>query len=188
KTSKNRTFMYDCLETLEKKGLVSHYIETNKKFFRAANPEQLYSVLDEEQKVQEQIMNEKCSSIKKLIPDLAKLQKPKGALPYVELFSTKKGIKTVLNLVLREKVDLFVYGSILAFRDIMEHYYDIWNKQRKGIATHVLTPEILQLPHAETEYFSDDYRTNTTTFTFGNKIIEILWGQVPVAILIESAE
>lgn len=186
----NRTFTYDRIERLVEKGLVSYFIKENKKYFKPCDPNQLVALLKENEEEILSQLKKKEGEVKEIIPTLLKLRKPKEKIPQVELYSTKKGIKTVLNLILKENKDLYIYGSILHFKNVMEHFYEIWNKQRvkSKIKTKVLTPDIIDLENVEIDYLSEEHKTNTTTFTFVNKIIVVLWSKLPVAILTESKE
>jgi sugar-specific transcriptional regulator TrmB len=190
RNSLNRTFTYDRIDKLVKKGLVSSLIKDDKKYFKAADPNNLLAILQENQEKIIAGLDEKKLEIKQLIPSLLKLKKPREEIPNVELYSTKRGIKSVLNLILKENKALYIYGSIKKFQDVMEHYYEIWNKLRvkNKIKTRILTSDQVNMLSVEMDYLSDEHKTNTTTFTFGDKIAVILWGSVPVAILTESKD
>jgi len=190
RNSLNRTFTYDRIDKLMKKGLVSSFIKDDKKYFKAADPNNLVAILKENQEKLIAELDKKRKEVKSLIPNLVKLRKPKDKIPNVELYSTKRGIKSVLNHILKDKKDLHIYGSLKKFQDVMEHYYIIWNKQRikNKIKTKILTADPIDIVDTEINYLSNDHKTNTTTFTFGNKTAVVLWSAVPVAILTESKE
>jgi len=188
--SLNRTFTYDRIDKLTKKGLVSSYFKDNKKYFKAADPNNLLSILQENQELIIKELDLKKQEVNSLIPNLLKLKKPKDETPNVELYSTKRGIKTVLNLIFKDKKELYIYGSIQKFKDVMDFYFELWNKQRinNRINTKVLTSDSINLPDAQMDFLSDEHKTNTTTFSFGDKTIVVLWSSVPIAILTESRE
>nr|MBT4247436.1 hypothetical protein [Candidatus Woesearchaeota archaeon] len=190
RNSLNRTFTYDRIDKLVKKGLVSFFIKDDKKYFKAADPHNLVAILKENQEKIISELESKRIDIENLVPSLLKLRKPKDEMPHVELYSTKRGIKSVLNLILKDKKELYIYGSLEKFQEIMTHYYEIWNKQRikNKIKTKILTPDNVEIDNTEIDYLSKEHKTNTTTFTFGNKTVVILWSAVPVAILTESKE
>lgn len=179
KTNTNRTFTYDRLKKLLDSGLVSYVIKDNKKYFKAAEPSHLLGIIKEREE-----------QVKSILPELEKLKKPYKECPKVELFSSKKGIRTVLNLILKEKKDTLIHGSLTRFKEIMEEYHDIWNQRRlkEKVKVKILTNEDVELPLAEVDLLTEEETSNITTFTFGNKVIIILWSDVPVAILIESEE
>ncbi len=178
-TNTNRTFTYDRLKKLLDSGLISYMIKDNKKYFKAAEPSQLLSLLKEKEE-----------QVKSILPELEQLKKPYKEGPKVELFSSKKGIRTVLNLILKEKKEVLIHGSISHFTKVMESYFDIWNQRRinEKIKTKILTNENIDIPFSEIDLLSEEEKSATTTFTFGNKIIIAMWSDIPVAILIESEE
>ncbi|MBS3118098.1 hypothetical protein J4417_00255 [Candidatus Woesearchaeota archaeon] len=190
KNGLNRTFTYDRIDKLLKKGLASYYIKDDKKYFKPADPSQLIALLKEHQEEILSKLKKREQQVQELIPTLQKFQKPKEKVPLVELYSTKKGIKTVLNIALRDKNELYIHGSIDKFGETMEHYYEIWNKQRAeaNINTKVLTADTIQLDRAETDFLASEENGNSTTFIFGNNVVIVLWSQFPVAIRMQSAE
>lgn len=190
KNSLNRTFTYDRLDKLLKKGLVGYYIKDTKKYFKPAHPQQLVAILQENQQKILLELKQKETQVAHLVPTLLKLQKPKEDSPKVELYTSKKGIKTILNLILKEKKELYLYGSLSLFQKTMEHYYEIWNKQRveMKIITKILSADKIDIVNANVDYLPSEQKETTTTFTFGNKVAIILWGQVPAGILMESKE
>ena len=179
KTNANRTFTYDRLKKLQDAGLVSSVIKEGKKYFKAAEPAQLLAMLKEREE-----------QIKEILPELEQLRAPAKLEPKVELFSSKKGVRTALNLVLKQKAELLIHGSMLRFQQVMESYFDIWNKQRAraGIRAKILTNEEIELPLAQVDLLAEEERTSSTMFVFGGTTIIALWSDVPVAILIESED
>ncbi len=178
-TNTNRTFTYDRLKKLMDSGMISYVIKDNKKYFKAAEPSQLLSILKEKEE-----------QVKSILPELEQLKKTYKAGPKVDIFSSKKGTRTALNLILREKKEVLIHGSITPFIEIMESYFNIWNQRRikEKIKVKILTNENLDIPFSEIDLLSEEEKSNTTTFTFGNKIIIVMWADNPVAILIESEE
>ena len=136
KTNTNRTFAYDRLKKLVGSGLVSYVVKDNKKYFKAANPSQILAILKEKEE-----------QIKNILPELKKLRIDEVAGPKIEIFSSKKGIRTVLNLVFKDKKEVLIHGSINKFKDSMKEYYDIWNQRRinEKIKVKVLTNEDIEL-------------------------------------------
>jgi sugar-specific transcriptional regulator TrmB len=182
KTATNRTFTYDRLNKLVNVGLASHVIKENKKYFRAADPGQFLSILKERE-----------TQFQSILPELESLTAKVEPGPQVTVFSSRKGVQTALNLVLRQSKPLYVHGSLLNFKNSMEHYFDVWNKRRAKtkVKMQALTSEDtkgLELNLAELEELPEEEKNATTTFTFGEKVITVFWSEVPVAILVESKE
>lgn len=182
KTATNRTFTYDRLNRLVNIGLASHIVKDNKKYFKAAEPSQFLALLKERE-----------TQLQSVMPQLEALIAKPALCPQVTVFSSKKGVQTALNLMLRERKPVFVHGSLLSFQNVMGQSFEVWNQRRvKGkIMLRLLTPEDVsnvKPDYAEIEELPEEEKTAITTFTFGNRTIIAFWSDVPVAILIESIE
>lgn len=178
-TNTNRTFTYDRLKKLVDCGLVSHVVKDTRKYFRPADPGHLLALAKEKQ---EQIAS--------IVPLLLKMKAVEGNGPKVEIFSSHKGIRTVLAQCLKEKGEILIHGSLVRFRDVMGPYYELWNQQRVNshIKVKVLTDELVDLGLCELDLVGEEEKSSLTTFTAGNKTIIVLWSAVPVAILLEGDE
>lgn len=84
---------YDILNRLEDKGLVSHVIMKGVKYFKAADPQRIIEILEEEK---EKIENTKLQ-INKIIPELIAKQRLKEAEEEAEIFVGMKGLASVFN-------------------------------------------------------------------------------------------
>ncbi|MEK6853738.1 MAG: helix-turn-helix domain-containing protein, partial [Nanoarchaeota archaeon] len=182
KTTTNRTFTYDRLNRLVNIGLASHIVKDNKKYFKAAEPSQFLALLKERE-----------TQLQLILPQLEALKVKAHIGPQVTVFSSKKGVQTALNLILREKKPVFMHGSLLKFQSSVQQYFEVWNARRvkAKIQLKVLTPEDftnIKLENAEVQELPEEEKTAITTFTFGDKTVTAFWSDVPVAILIESIE
>lgn len=179
KTGANRTFTYDRLKKLGESGLVSSIIKDNKKYFKAAPPSQLLSLLKEREE-----------QIKEILPELEQLKEEQEKGPEVEVYSTTKGVQTALNLMLKEKKTIYLHGSLLQFKERMEIYFEIWNARRiqQKIKIKILSSENIALEYAETDLLSEEEETVTSTFAFGDFTLTVMWSDTPIAILMKSKE
>lgn len=179
KTATNRTFTYDRLNKLVNAGLASHITKENKRYFKAAEPSQLMSILKERE-----------SQVQSILPELETLKAKTSEGPRVTVFSSKKGMQTALNLLLREKKPIFMQGSLLNFQNAMKLGFEVWNNRRirDKLRLRLLTAEDATLDFAEIERLPSEEKTETTTFTCGDKTVIAFWSDVPVATLIESGE
>tara|TARA_Y100000310_G_scaffold334428_1_gene414171 strand:+ start:5503 stop:6618 length:1116 start_codon:yes stop_codon:yes gene_type:complete len=178
-TNTNRTFTYDRLKKLLETGLVSYVVKDNKKYFKAAEPSQLLSILKEKQE-----------QVQSILPELEKMKVAQKNGPDVKIFSSKSGVRTALNQILRDKKITYVHGSMQKFEEKMESFYEIWNARRvkEKIKLNVLSNEMISLDFAEVDILPEEDKSSITTFTFGNKVIIALWADIPIAIHIESED
>ena len=102
--------VYDGLERLANKGLVTHVIIANTKHFKAVNPERLIDFLEDKKKTIENQKNE----IEKHLPELKAFQEIGADETEAEIFTGWKGMETVFNEGIKEmeKGDLwYVLGA-----------------------------------------------------------------------------
>lgn len=179
KTGTNRTFTYDRLKKLGDTGLVSSFIKDNKKYFRPAQPSQLLSILKEREE-----------EIKNILPQLEQLKQEKEIGPGVELYSSSKGVQTALNLMLKQKYTIYLHGTLKKFQERMPTFFTIWNSRRikQKSFMKILSSEEIALEYAEADLLSEEEKTETATFTFGDATLLVMWSEYPVAILIKSKE
>lgn len=179
KTGKNRTFTYDRLKKLGDSGLVSSIKKDNKKYFKAAEPIQLLSILKEREE-----------QIQEILPELEKLHDTEKKEPNVEVYSGIKGVKTACNIMLKEKKTIHLYGTIKHFQESFQSFFEIWNSRRikEKIPLRVLTSENINLELTEYDILPEEETTITSHFTFGDNILIVMWANPPLAVLIKSKD
>jgi sugar-specific transcriptional regulator TrmB len=188
KTKINRTNIYDRIERLINKGLVSYVIKNNRKCFYAAKPERIMRYLEEKE---ERLIDEK-EAVQTILPELEKIQ-PLIKEETVEVYEGKEGLKTILEDILRTKKDILTYGSEGNFSKILRHYFKHYLKrlEKTGIKMKVIfncddTRKPFEWKFAEVRYVPKEYKTPTETTIFGNKVAIFLLTEEPKAILITS--
>jgi sugar-specific transcriptional regulator TrmB len=188
KTKINRTNIYDRIERLINKGLVSYVIKNNRKYFYAAKPERIMRYLEEKE---EKIKEEK-EAVQSMLPELEKIQ-PVIKEEAVEVYEGKEGLKTILEDIIRTKQDILTYGSEGNFSKILKYYFKHYlnRLEKTGIKMKVIfnyddTRKTFEWKFAEARYISKEYKTPTETTIFGNKVAIFLLTEEPKAILITS--
>ncbi len=187
-----RTLVYDLLEKLIAKGLVSYSIKNKKKYFLAADPKEFL-----------RIVKEKENSIKEVMSKLIDLQRMKGLKrPKVEIYEGKEGMKTMMSNILRSGVSEFLgYGSSRSSYEIIPAFMDEWHEERvkqkilmKTIYNN--TPQTREkikklkgsLKYSKFKLISIELESPTATVIYRNKVIFQLWTNEPFAVEIESEE
>ena len=89
--------IYDILNRLIEKGIVSFIIRQKTKFFQAAPPNNLLDYLDKKQR----LVNEQKAALKKILPDLEKLQGSQSNQE-AEVFVGTKGLKTAYEKMYKD--------------------------------------------------------------------------------------
>lgn len=180
-TGVHRSYIYDLIEKLKEKGLVSFVIKNNTKYFIPANPKRLLDYIKEKEE-----------KINQIIPDLLNLTKTKKEGIKVEIYKGKEGIKTILNDLLKEGENYLLFGH-LKFEELMPIYIDQFvrianEKKIKEQAILEKGTKIIQTKRHEYKYISKEYLFPNATVVYGNKIAIFLWQEPYYAILTESKD
>ncbi len=95
KTGLHTSKVYDALERLSDKGVVSHYLEDNTKHFKAVDPVRLIDFLAEKKRT----LNRQEQEILNIIPFLQKQRRSDDDETEAEIFRGWKGIDTAYTLI-----------------------------------------------------------------------------------------
>ena len=131
--------IYDILERLIDKGLVSYVIKENRKYFKAANPRRILEYLKEkEQNIKYQEKN-----IEQILPSLLQKQKLIEKKQEINIYEGIKGVKTAHEKTLHELKkgeEFYFMGVSILSTEKFKGYWQEYHKRREkaGIATKVL--------------------------------------------------
>jgi len=78
RTRINRSLLYDVLSGLADKGMVTYILKNNVRYYRAAEPEKILSIIREKENI-----------FKTMLPELMALHKPQTKKPIVEILEGK---------------------------------------------------------------------------------------------------
>lgn len=105
-----RTTIYNTLNYLVSKGLVSYIIKKGVRFYEAADPNKLMEKL-----------NEKKELLNSILPGLESLKKTIKESSSVEVFQGSKGLFTILSDVVKKKQQTYYFGSYSLSKEILKH-------------------------------------------------------------------
>ena len=192
KSNLPRTLVYDLLERIIELGLASYAVKDNKKYFRAANPEELI-----------RIIKEKEQAISSIMPALKEIHKLEGAKrPQVEIYEGKEGMKTVMDDILRSGVkEFFGYGSSRSSYEVIPAFMEEWHKRRikQKVVMKVIYNNTKQtrekvknlkssLAYTNYRFMPIELESPTAMVIYADKVILQSWTKEPFAVLIESKE
>jgi sugar-specific transcriptional regulator TrmB len=106
-----RTTIYNTLNYLSTKGLVSFIIKENVRFYEAAEPDKLLANL-----------NEKKELLKSVLPNLNALKETISQSSSAEIFQGSKGIFTILSDVFKVKQQVLYFGSYSLSVEVLKHF------------------------------------------------------------------
>ncbi len=98
KSNVSRSKVYEILERLKEKGIVSESIKENTRYFQAASPERILDYIEEKE---DSIKNQK-EEFKKSLPELIQKQKYAEEKQEVKVYVGFEGIKTFYNEILKQ--------------------------------------------------------------------------------------
>jgi sugar-specific transcriptional regulator TrmB len=184
-TKLNRSHIYDKLDVLLERGLVSFVIKNNVKYFKASNPEKILDYVADIQK-----------DVQSMIPDLNQIKSIPKPKTVVELYQGKEGMKTVFKDILRERKDYFVFGEEGKFQEILPVFIQqlLRDVKRYNITEHLLSKEskrgkILVTPkNTKIRYLPDKYFSPVMAAVYGNKTAIFIWSDPLFAILIKDKD
>ncbi len=170
-TNLHRTTIYDFLEKLLNKGLISYVIKNNVKFYNATHPNKLYDFIKEKE-----------DNVKDLLPELIKLAEFHKEEIKVEVFKGVEGIKTVLNDVLRVGKDYVIFGIDEGmFKEKLGPFMDQFfrKEKQKGFKERILTRDnveyVYEYETAVYRYLPKESFNPTPTYVWGNNVAILIW-------------
>lgn len=177
----HRRTVYDVLESLIDKGLVSFIIKANRKSFEATNPKRLMELLKEKEK-----------DLDNLLPELIATQRASKETQTATVYKGKKGVKNIFEDVIKYKEDL-VFGSSGRFREILGPYAWLFQKRKKTgrktkimVSERVRGKEVHKKSTGEVRFLPRQYESPVSTIIYSNKVAIIVWTEEPMGFLIES--
>jgi len=177
-----RETTYSIIDSLLRKGLLSYVIKSGIKYFEAADPKKLKSILQEKEKL-----------IDKILPNLEILNKMKTIKPKIGLYEGKEGIKTIMEDILQTKEkEILIIASNKNLSEILRFYFPNFVKKRikLGIRIKLLTDKkVLTKQLIKYKYLPKEFKFKTANYIYANKIVIISLSQKePIGILIEDKE
>lgn len=186
--------IYQILDKLMDKGLVSYVIKANIKYFEAVDPEKFVDILKE----QEAQIKAKEQKVKKLIPELKAMRKLARAPQEANIYVGKGGLKSIFEDQLKQKEEILIFGGGGNFKRVLGYYYDLWHKKRvkEKIKLKLLwneklrskKKEILKIPLLEVKFLSKEFDNPAPAIIYKDKVAITVWSETPIAILIRSKE
>jgi len=180
----SRQRIYELLQSLLEKGLISFTIRDNKKQFTAISPERLI-----------EIEKERETNLRSILPELLNKYNENKEDTQMEMFLGKEGMKTLLGI--SQKVGAPVYilsgeGEIFeTLKYFMPNFFE--KRAEKGIPTKMVYCETarktkLKLPLTEIRYVPNEYYSPISIAIYGNNVNFIVYSENPLGIHIQSKE
>lgn len=189
--------IYEILDNLIKKGLVSHIIKNNTKHFLATDPERIIDYLENKKKEIDKSEEE----IRKILPSLKGQKERIENKTQATLFEGFRGVKSFYELVLRSSSrndEVFVMGIPRYAADRYEGYFLDWNQRRsrKGVKAKIIFDydvkklgrkrEGIKLTHVK--YLTQELTTPAWILIYREGVVTIHMTDSPICVLIKDEE
>jgi len=181
----DRTTIYDILNRLINRGIVSYVIKDSKRYFSPVNP---YQILKELQEREEEL--------KEVMPRLVAISKTEKEKTNVEIFKGKEGIAGIFKTILRDRKDYIFIGAGHQVSETIPIFIYKFLKEaselklrgkllcEEGFGDH----DVDIIGKNETYRIISKEFTSTTTQVWGDKTAFFVFSEPYYTILIESKE
>ncbi len=183
KSGVHRRNVYDALERLIQKGLVSYIYGKTRKYFKAEPPENLLRILDA-----------KKGAIQEQLPKLNSMFQEHKPEVNVRIYSGKQGLKNIFDDQIESKTDILIFGK--SIRDVpeLQFYFPQHRRRRmeKGVHVRAIFDEssrkkdVAKLPLSNLKYLPDESLGPVSVNIYDGKVVIILTADTATAILIEN--
>lgn len=192
KTGIERRNIYDILNKLIERGLVSYVLENKRRLFQISHPNKIKGYVEEKKHELEEIGKE----IEKEIPLVLEKFNFKRPEINAEIYRGVEGIKAIFEDTLNYKENYFIGGGWYIAKKL-PHYWANYNKRRikSGVKWYNLSryetkkEEIPEKRLTRIKFLPEEFSGNPNViFIYGDKVANVLWGKEFFAFVIESKE
>lgn len=193
-TGLHRSRVYEGLNRLAEKGLVSFIKKGNTTFFEATSSEKITDLLEEKKAH----LEDRIQKMKKLIPELNSFRESK---PTAEAYILQgvEGFKAMRREVLKyENKEHLMIGAIARENLVMPVFFEKWNRERKknGIKLRILYKasakgSIMDKKQTLVEKrFLPPFISNPAVINiYGNRVVNVLWkGNYPICFVMVNKD
>ena len=189
-TKLNRTNVYEALDRLVSKGVISFIIKNKVKWFEAKLPESLISLVKGKEEDLRVTKNN-------LLEDIIKLKQIKSELKPLEanIFLGKKGLRMIFDGIIEERKPISLIAAELKFRKFFGPYFELWHKERieakiqqRTIFPYKFKGKLEKRRFLEYKFVDYKFTNPATTIIYGDSCVFIQWSKESIAIKIQNKE
>jgi len=181
----HRVNVYDSLEKLKEKGLVSEVKINKKKVFEASDPEML-SILVEE----------KANNLKKIIPQLELMKRTVEEGIQVGVHEGYNSMKKIYEEFLEKDEERLAFGGSKIVPEIFGSYFDSYHQRRiklkrklrviYGSSAGERVKKLNKMSYTEAKISNKEQDSPVSTSILGNQVILGLWTKNPTFVVINN--
>jgi len=184
----HRTNIYDAVESLMRKGLVSHILQNDVKHYQISRPEDLVDMIHEKEDIAEHLVPRI-----KLMHEMSNTRS--AAQIYVGVIATKRALDRHLD---HNKEILVLGAPSNNIGKTMGPFLTNFHKRRidkKIQMKHIYnTPDfdriafLKKLPFTSVRILPSEYGTPATTNIVGDEVSMVMWDDTPTVVIIKSVK
>ncbi len=184
--------IYEALERLCEKGIVSKVIEGGKRVYQIQKPESLIEFI----KKKKDELEEQEKIAKELAKNVGNMKKHIYSQETAMVFKGLAGVKQIYSEIINERLDYFVFGSPKESEIVIGDYYwkNLHVKQKEyGIKAKMIFhkslrdwKKIIQKGIIELKFFDEEFEPLTETTIYGTKVAFVVWTENPVITIINN--
>jgi sugar-specific transcriptional regulator TrmB len=183
----HRTNVYDSLDKLIEKGLVSYMHKENVKLFRITDPQQLLLLMEERKK-----------EVQKIIPQLKLGEKLTPVESYAEVVEGVKAFCNILENFLKYKEDILCYGIPKEAPELMKYFISGFHQRRaakKIVMNHIYNfnaqeriKTLNTIPYAQARFLTHEYDSKVSTNVCGDEVVFAIWNEKVICIRVKNKD
>ncbi len=186
KTGLERRAIYDIINKLIEKGLITYTTEKKKRTYKCAPPNKLQEKINEKK--------QELENFEKIIPEINKLYNSKKEEISLEVYRGEEGIKTLFEDMLNYKENRFL-GRRWYVLEQMPLFWIHYNRRRikdkvtwYNLSLHD-APKFPKEEFMKVKVLPEEFSGSPSIiWIFGNKVAHVNWGENLFAFVMESKE
>jgi len=190
-TGINRTNVYEALDRLLSKGVISFITRNKIKWFEAKSMDALTSLLKEKESDFKKTQDSFLSDIRKIKKTLPTSKRSLEA----SIFVGRKGLKSIFEDILETGKSISILAAELQLRKNLGAYFVRWHAKRaekkirhRAIFAKKVKKNLTVFKLMKVKFVDDEYVNPSTTIIYGNNVVFIQWTDNPFAIKIPNKE
>ncbi len=180
----HRRNVYDALDRLVQKGLVSYVYGRKRKYFKAEPPERLLELL----KVKTKVVAEALPKLNEIFQEF----KPEVN---VRVYSGKEGVKRLLEDHINSKTEVLISGIYMGREEHgLKFYFPQHRKRRvkQKVKIRAIFREssrkIAKIPLAKLKFLPDEFVGPMSMSVYDGKVANLLFLETPIIVVVENKE
>ncbi|MCK5334095.1 MAG: hypothetical protein KAJ24_06270 [Candidatus Aenigmarchaeota archaeon] len=184
KANVSRKSIYEILQKLLDKGLVSYIVKDNKKQYMAATPERFIELLKEKE-----------ANLETILPELLRKHKESEEETSIRVYVGKEGMKTITNNILKVEKPLYALVGRELILDSLKYYAPQFIKKRINQKIHAklvydesVRKRKIKIPLTEIRYVPNESASPISIIIYGDNLNLLIFTENPIAIHMKSKE